>query len=470
MKKIRLILFLTALIPVCREYGLTVAPEAGSRGDRPFGSRYAVRELREDCLKAKEAMERLHPALYEFTDRATFQRLFEEQLARINQPLTGPEFFNLVAAVVARIGCGHSRAMVPDSFWNDGPAGCFPLGLTFVRNRAYVIQLFDADIPIPPGSEIIAIQGRPMSDILRAVLPTISSDGLRDPLKWASLAERFYFYAALQFGRPGRFAVAYVPPGQTRARKTELNSVARNVIMAAWRNRNPPASSIDPDLGLQIIEEKSAAVLTIRNLNYYRDQDMMRFKSFIDSSFSKIRGSNIRNLVLDLRGNAGGSPFAATLLLSYLEPNPVPYFAPGCGEGYAAYVKPIPRAEHPFLGRLLTLVDGRCFSSTGHLLALLKFHRIGVLVGGESGGTFECHDASQVVNLPNTGIKISMARKTYAAAVEGMTLKTGVVPDDPVEPGIGELISGKDAVMEYAFALIEKYKMEGKDEKPIATN
>jgi hypothetical protein len=465
MKKMWAAILLAAAVPVFIGTVWLSASGAGSRSDRPFSARYSVQELGEDFLKAEETMESLHPALYEFTDKTMFQHLFEEQRARINRPMTGPEFFAIIATVIARIGCGHSRAMVPDSFWSDPSAGCFPLEIAVIKERAYVAGLYDAAVAVPLGSEIVAIQDRPMPGILRMALATISSDGLRLPFKWRSLSQGFPLHAALQFGFPSSFAVAFIPPGQTRARQAELKAIPRTVYLEALRKRNPPSSSSDPNMDLRLLGEKSTAVLTIRSLGYYGEEREKIFRSFIDEAFSKIRESGIRNLILDLRGNSGGSPFAATRLLSYIEPEPVPYFDRQHGAGYDAYMNPIPRAERPFLGRLFTLIDSGCFSSTGHLLALMKFHRIGVLVGEESGGAFECHDASQVVSLPNTGIRISMARRTYAVAVQGMTLKTGVLPDDPVEPGIQALISGQDVVMERALARIAQSGSKT-DDKP----
>jgi len=431
-----------------------------TRNERPIDARCSVQELREDFLKAREAMERLHPALYEFTDKETFERLYERQLGLIDKPLTVQEFYSVLAPVVAAIGCGHSRLLPPDRFWEEAPDSSFPLGLAFFEKKGYVTRLFEPSLPIPLGSEILTINGQSLSDFLRWVWPAISSDGLREPWKWEMLGKWFHIYAALRFRFPKSYVVTYLAPGKSEPLLAELKSIERKVILDIYSQAPLPAASADSNLSFEILKDKSTAVLTIGHFNYYQEEDLKRFKSFIDGAFVQIRSADVKHLILDLRGNNGGSPLAAAHLLSYLETKPVPYFTKEYGGGYEVLAKPVPRADLAFDGRLFTLIDGGCFSSTGHFCGLLKYHKTGVLAGTETGGTFECNDASHLVNLWNTRLKLYVARMTFSAAVQGMSKTTGVEPDYPVQPRIEDVINGRDAIKEYAFALIGKAEGE----------
>jgi hypothetical protein len=157
-----------------------------TRKERPIDARCSVQELEEDFQKAREAMERLHPALPEFTGKEKFEKLGARQLGLLDKPMTVPEFYSVLAPFVAAIGCGHSRLMPPDRFWEEKPA-CFPLGLTFLGTTACVTRLFDPDLPIPLGSQILSINDQAMPDFLKWVMPAISADGLRETGKWAML-------------------------------------------------------------------------------------------------------------------------------------------------------------------------------------------------------------------------------------------------------------------------------------------
>jgi C-terminal processing protease CtpA/Prc len=297
-----------------------------------------------------------------------------------------------------------------------------------------------------------------MPDFVRWAEPVISADGLRDPWKWVMLGKWFHIYAALRFGFPKSYVVTYLAPGKSEPLRAELRSIERKVILEDYDRAPFRVPSADSNLSFEIIKDRGMAVLAIGHFSYYQDEELKRYKSFVDDAFVQIRRGDIKNLILDLRGNDGGSPFATAHLLSYLEAKPVPYFAKEYGGGYEVLAKPVPRSELPFDGRLFTLIDGGCFSSTGHFCGLLKYHKIGVLVGTETGGTFECNDASHLVNLWNTGLRLYVARVTFTAAVQGMGKATGIEPDYPVEPHIEDVINGRDTIKEYALALIHKSK------------
>ena len=166
-----------------------------------------------------------------------------------------------------------------------------------------------------------------------------------------------------------------------------------------------------------------------------------------------LKGRDI--LVLDLRGNSGGDPFCAAHLLAYLAPAPVPYFA-RIYPSYATLAEPLSLPENRFRGSLYTLIDGGCASSTGHLCALLKFHKIGTFIGSDTGATYECNDAARTETLTATGLRLRVARAIYTVAVEKMSRGKGVPPDHAVEPSIHDILSARDPALERAWSLIER--------------
>jgi C-terminal processing protease CtpA/Prc len=207
-----------------------------------------------------------------------------------------------------------------------------------------------------------------------------------------------------------------------------------------------------PDLRFEILEEKNTAVITITTFAYYDERDV--FYAFLDDAFEKIHTSKIDNLVLDFRDNDGGNPFCTTHLLSHIEPYPVPYFAK-LYIGYGRFAQPIPLAGKRFKGDIYILINGGCFSSTGHLCALLKYHKIGMFIGTETGGTYTCNDASKEIILKHTQFRLITARRTFQAAVRGLPKDKGILPDYPVEPTIEDLLNGKDTVLEFTLALLD---------------
>jgi hypothetical protein len=169
----------------------------------------------------------------------------------------------------------------------------------------------------------------------------------------------------------------------------------------------------------------------------------------------KFRIEQIRNLILDLRGNDRGDPFCAVPLLSYLEHEPVPYYEEPYGR-YAEFAEPIPIEENHFSGNLYTLLDGYCGSTNGHFCALLKYNRIGKFVGTPGGATYKCNAGRDTeISLDHTGMILTFGRTTYAAVVKGMDKTEPVMPDYPVQVTYEDFLNGRDVFLETAMKLIE---------------
>jgi hypothetical protein len=104
----------------------------------PADRLFSVEEMQEDFNQLRHTIERTHPALYSFTDKQEFDRFFEEQLNRIDRPMTLESIYPVFAATTAKIGCGHSVAMMLSGYWESWDENMFPMQLTFIGNKVYV--------------------------------------------------------------------------------------------------------------------------------------------------------------------------------------------------------------------------------------------------------------------------------------------------------------------------------------------
>jgi len=79
---------------------------------------------------------------------------------------------------------------------------------------------------------------------------------------------------------------------------------------------------------------------------------------------------------------------------------------------------------------------------------------VGSFVRSETGATYTCTGNATYPPLKKTGIMVGTARvMRYTAAVKNMDPRRGVFPDYPVESTQKDLISGRDAVLDYALSL-----------------
>jgi hypothetical protein len=428
-------------------------PEGGAH-DGP----YSVEELREDFAQLRSEIESCHPKLYAFAAKDELERAFDDGVNRLNRPMNLEEFYSIVMPLVAKIGCGHARVYTPEGYWAQVPDRLFPLELLFVSGGAFAVKPY-ADTTaspsdtagVPPGSRILSINGLSIDEITQTMKSAISADGYNDSWKTYKLNTVFAYMYAILYGYPENFVVEFSGPGAERPRSVSLAPVSVESVQPSPDRRMATGEWTGGDLGFEIMEEQGAAVMTFKTFGYYDDRET--FYAFVDDAFERVKAGGIKKLVLDFRGNDGGDPFCTVHLLSYIADRPVRYFAKEYRQ-YEKFAQPIPLAEERFEGDLAILIDGGCYSSTGHLCAVLDYNEIGTFAGVETGGTYTCNDASKSFTLKNTRYRVNMPRMTFEAAVSGMPPDRGILPHHHVEPRIDDLIRGRDTAREFALQLL----------------
>jgi len=409
--------------------------------------------LRKDLEEIRNILITNHPAPFQFTDKESFEKFYNEQFKKLNRPMCLGEYFLIAAPLVESLHCGHTRIRLPDDFWdNEGPV-FFPLGLLFYCQKAYAATSGNTNA-IPVGSEIMSVNKIPISDIIESTKRLVNSDVKSKTGKLANFRYSFPDLFAIQYGNPDGYEVNFIPPGDTEIHKQLVKSVPRNT---AWENTvSTLAGSVSggEELQFEIVKDANLAMMRIRTFDYSENQK--KFYDFLDSAFEQVHHSAVPTLILDLRNNSGGDPICAARLLSYLERQPAPYFAQ-VYKGYEALAQPIPLSEkNAFSGNLYVLINGGCFSTTGHICALLKYLKRATFVGEETGGTYECNDDHISIQTSATHLNLNVARMTYTTAVNGLSRETGIMPDYQVDPTIHDFLSGQDAVKEFAVKLSYK--------------
>lgn len=411
---------------------------------------FSIEDLQKDFVQLRSVCENEHCALYEYTSEEKFDSLFDHQYALINHPMLYHEFFQILAPINNYIGCMHSSIWMPGDFWESGKDNLFPLQIKLIEGLAVVSGYYGDTEQVPLGSIILEINHQPIKKVISDLKSSYSSDAQIKQFQLAQVEKRFPMSYARYYGFPENYVVTYALPGRkTSATKKMIPAKLEAVRSVVFKNFN------HPPLTLKFIEEKSIAVLIIPSFIFYDRVEY--FKSFLDSAFLQIKNMNIENLILDLRGNDGGDPFCAVPLFSYLEKELVPYFAEEYGR-YSEFAKPIQLAENRFSGNLFTLIDKHCGSTNGHFCALLKYHKIGKLVGEEAGSTYKCNAKTKEVKFDNTKMLVYVPQETFSAAVEGMDKTKGVEPDYNVKQTYKDFLSRTDTAMDFTLDLIKKNK------------
>ena len=404
--------------------------------------------IKNDFMEFRNTLEEQHCCLYEYTNKHEFDSLFDTQYQLLTKSMSPNEFYKILTPITAKIGCGHTSVWMPGGFWDYGRNNLFPLKIRFIEDYVIVAGSYKDSSVIKKGSIIQEINGIPISDIIHEMRINYSADAMNFHFINSQIERRFSLIYARRFGFKDIFQIKYTQPGSNRSEIQEVSpATSSSVRSIVFNNFNHPPLTMD-------IVDKITAVMKIPTFIYYDRVDY--FTNFIDSCFTVLDNKGISNLILDLRGNDGGDPFCAAPLFSYLQKRPEPYFSEPYGK-YSELAKPVPLPDNHFTGNLFTIIDGRCFSTNGHFCSLLKYHKIGKLVGTESGATYKCNAGKNTeIHLSNTKIILYFGRNTFATAVEGMDKTKPIMPDYYVKETLSDFLNGKDIMIDFILELIKK--------------
>jgi hypothetical protein len=448
-------------------------------------------ETRADFDVLRRALEEAHGGYDRFTTRVEIDRRMNAHRARLNHPMSGAAFAGVLSEAIAEIGDGHARLEL-DSVTSAALAGArvFPLRVQLDSDRL-IVQFNDSpgDSTIRPGMELVQINGRPIADIVRVLMPKVSRDGFIETGRKRRLARNFPSLLWLYVDQKDTFTVtARDASGLSitstlagiieRDRGTILNPVNATIADNITRLEGPR-----DNISLQFIDNSEIARLRIRSFGGEK------FSSTLDSAFAVMRAKGTTSLILDLRDNGGGVDEYGALLVSHFVDKPFRYFdhihlttiAPSFAtwpartfEMMRSGTQPHPGggfrvtctlhsgvgeqqpAKDPFLGKLIVLIDGGSFSTTADVAAQLRSLGRATFVGEETAGAYEGNTSglNALIVLPASRLRLKVMMYGYWNAVTPPTARgRGTLPDYVVMRTVSDLLRGTDPQLERAITL-----------------
>ena len=476
------------------------AAAAGQSASRPAPAAFdpdravPVEALREDLEVLWAVLEEGHGGLDRYTPADELRKRFDEAAKGMSGPLTELEFYRRLLPLVAAVKDGHTHlALSPGAAAHlDSRPVHFPFGLRFLGDRAYVLRDLSPEEGIEAGAELLAIDGLPMTKLLAELLALVPSDAGIRTAKLRRLEHPAVFgrLLALRSGRRESFRVRFRPPGGGEIVDMTVPGIAAGDLDRALRERYPDAAARRPTYELDF--RGATAVLTVRAFGDDPDRTRPRFPEFLEAAFRSFAEKGTRGLVIDLRGNGGGHDEYGKFLFAHVMDRPFLYYwaletkkdrydlfrhteeTAAAADELAAPLRKNARGwfdvlGHPnrglqtprqpgFSGRVAILVDGGSFSATGETTSAFHYHKKAVFFGEECGAGYYGNTSGFMVTatLPNTGLRVRVPLVLYTMAVDGYPKDRGIVPDFPVAPTIGDLLAGRDPVMERALRYLDK--------------
>lgn len=488
-----------------RQIGLVIALASALNGVSAQEPKLSPADMEEDLAILRDALTRLHAGAYRYRSPNEVERLLRDAERRLDHPMSAAELIVALEPVILGIRCGHTEVFQDEltAQWRAS-SDAFPLQIRFFDHKAVVVLNSSEDRTIAPGTEVLAINGQPMAEIVGRIAPYLNGgDGDSTSRVNYALGRFFAFNYWFRIARAERFEVRVLDRGAATPRVVALNGV-REKDLADAAIRNPVNQSllrVHPDMlstslqpELRVLEEQSTALLRIPAfLADPKALNNMRLSAFYREAFERIHREAIATVIVDLRRNGGGDEQLGADLCSYFTNQTFRYFdrievrvRPAQLPAYldvGDYKRDIQNAKvalapdgrlllsqetypplrsqqgqkNAFSGAVYVLAGGRTYSTAADVVAWLKAHRQAVIIGEDTSGGFAGNNSgiAPKLVLPHSRIKVVIPLMQFWNSVGEFSSATGGVPADHiVRPSVDDLLSGIDTELEFAKSLI----------------
>jgi hypothetical protein len=473
--------------------GLGQTPPAAPLSQTPPKT-YPPESLRADLQILWDVLDEGHGGFERYTPKEELKRLFDAARDAITNPMTELDFYLRLLPLIVAIKDGHTglRLSAAASAYLDAQPVFFPFALRFLNNKAYIFRNLSSEAGIKEGSELAAINGLPIEDVLSRLMALIPNDaGIQiSQIRRLEFPINFGRFFALRFGYPKTYRLR-LGSGQA-GREFSVPGIKGLDIEGLLRQRSSQAGGRPPLYEFSF--RGTTGLLTIRSFADDASDGRLPYPQFLKSVFGQLAEKKAASLIIDLRGNGGGEDEYGKLLFAHVADQPFLYYRAletkksrydfykfatlpaGFADGFAADTKMNSRGwcdvlNHPnlglqqpqtphFSGAVAILIDGLSFSSTGETTSIYHFHRKAVFFGEECGAGYYGNTSGSFVRvtLPNSGIQIGVPLVLYTMAVDGYPKDRGIVPDFPITPTIEDFLAGRDPVMERALKFLADEK------------
>jgi len=413
-------------------------------------TKFGQNEILEDLDYLNNSLKDAHYNLYAYTSKEDFSKNYKNIKKSITKDsVTLLQATTIFQKVISAANNGHTEIDFPGASYGTyaySAGTIFPLEIAFENDKSLIRKNFSNNPDIKIGSEIISINRILMKDILAEIYPQVSAE--RTYFKNAKIEmysfPRFYWQV---FGKQDNFEIEICTNGTVK--KYSIKAI--NLIKGYEMKRT---EVLNAKMKLRFID-KSAY---INPGNFSGDEQ--KYQKFIDSAFVEIKNNHSKNLIIDLRNNAGGNNSFSDYLVSYFANKPFKwnsklsiksskflkehtrkhsdttdnYFKKILsyknGEIYDVHSdKYQPKeVDKRFTGKVYILVNRQSHSMSAVTAAQIQDYKFGTIVGEETGDYPTLYASQFQYSLPNTGIIVKVS-KGQIIRVNGSEKQEGVIPD-----------------------------------------
>ena len=463
--------------------------------------KFSPEQLQQDYELFRNILEESHPSLYWYTPKDSVDYYFEVGKSKLKDSLPEYRFRNVLSYVLAQIHCGHTSVRASKAatkYAERTRSWMFPLNVKAWQDTVVVTSnLSRKDTNVMRGVLLKSIDNKPISVIVDSMFQQISADGYNLTHKYQTISNGGVFrsmYGSI-YGLKTKTPIEYIDTSGV-SRKTEMGLGIQVVDTARIRREKEHPTPKK--------ERKKAELQAMRNMridtslntaflevNTFASGNKLR--PFFKTSFKKIQQQHIQNLVVDLRGNGGGSVILSNLLTKYISDKPFKIadtlFAVKRKSWYHQYEQNYflnrlfllflthkksdghyhfthyenkyfkPKKKNHFNGTTYILIGGNTFSAATLFTKALVDQPKVIVVGEETGGGAYGNTAWLIpdVTLPNTKVRFRLP--LFRLVIDKNAQKgRGVMPEVEAGPSVNAIRKNEDYKMNKVLEMIKGEK------------
>jgi carboxyl-terminal processing protease len=345
-----------------------------------------------------------------------------EYRPRVLEAPTLDDTYRLLDDMVARLGDSHTRVRTPLDRILREQSQSISIGIGLADlDDAVVVTRVPAGSPaatldVTPGSRLVSLDDVQIDAWLAAAPERYPSSSVR--------ASRLLAMRALLLGAPGSQMTAAIE-------RTDGSEVRLAFTREAEERPTSVTSKRDGDI-------------LVIGWNRFRAPVRDRVQELLEEH------ADARAVVIDLRGNGGGSLREATELADLFVEGAVPFGRQTARNGRSRLRRTPTQAEPGFTGAVVVLVNGTSASASETLAAALQEAGRARVVGTQTCGCV------LVTNGPTRllgGGELSVSEFDYTTPGGRRLEGQGVIPDEEVRVTREDVLAGVDRALERAIAV-----------------
>jgi hypothetical protein len=471
-------------------------------------------QQQEDFKVFRGSLEEIHVGLNWFITEKELNDLFDKTYNSLSENAPTEDYYLKLRYIMASLRHGHNGITLPQE---DGvnyrlsslakSKKFLPFAIRILNNRVFVAVNTSANDKLTTGTEIVSINGELVGKIIEKQLPLMFANGQNLSFKYGNLEGYYQFHYLYNLMNPGveRFKIEAIPYNSKKKQTFEVEGELPATISERFEKITGKAISKYINLlQYRVLDEKNK-IAYLKIGSFYKGL-ADNYEQFLDKTFTEIKQSGIKHLIVDVRQNEGGGDgywqmaYVYTTGNSLTETGGLPYVK-GDKFSYFKYVenpslelmafannpyaiidktadgrfhlkpqftaedtKPFPAPANAYSGKLYVLQDGLTFSAgiayvTSVNYNLHKQNRFVKFIGDEPGDDLNSGvgsgGSSADLRLPNS--KISVRIPLLGGGDTPYSNKEKVtIPDYKVIPTAKDLVNGTDAELNFTVDLIKK--------------